>query len=57
MEENVTYFYNAILVDAELLESDGDFKSDHLGYITCIFEDSSNSIFWLWVIHKYKEVT
>ena len=45
MEENVTYFYNAILVDAELLESDGDFKSDHLGYITCIFEDSSNSIF------------
>ena len=31
----------AILVDSEHLESDGVFKPEHLGYITSIFEDTS----------------
>ena len=55
--ENVTDCFAAILVDAEHLESAGGFKPEHLGYITCIFEDNSNSIFRLWDIQKYKEVT
>ena len=46
----------AILVDAERLESAGAFKPEHLGYITSIFEDTSDSRFHLWNIHKYKEV-
>ena len=39
------------------LESVGAFKPEHLGYITCICEDTSDSIFHIWEIHKYKEVT
>ena len=42
--------------DAENLESAGDFNPGHLGYITRIFEDTSDSIFRLWYIHNYKEV-
>ena len=45
------------MVDAERLESDGAFKTDHLGYTTRIFEYTSDSRFRLWVIQKYKEVT
>ena len=37
--------YNAILVDVESLESDGAFKTEHLGYIIQIFDNTSNSIF------------
>ena len=55
--ENVTDCCAAILVDAERLESAGAFKPEHLGYITRIFEDTSDSIFRLWDIQKYKEVT
>ena len=55
--ENDTDFCAAILVDAEHLESDGSFKPEHLGCITCIFEDTSDSRFRLWDIQKYKEVT
>ena len=55
--ENVTDCCAAILVDAERLESAGDFKPEQLGYITCIFEDTSDYRFRLWAIHKYKEVT
>ena len=55
--ENVTDFCAAILVDAERLESAGAFKPEPLGYITHIFEDTSDSIFRLWGIQKYKEVT
>ena len=55
--ENVTDCCAAILVDAERLESVGAFKPDHLGYITRIFEDTSDSRFRLWAIQKYKEVT
>ena len=55
--QNVTDFCAAILVDDERLDSAGAFKPDHLGYITHIFEDTSESIFFLWYIHKYKEVT
>ena len=54
--DNVTDWYASILVDAERLESSGDFKPDHLGYITRIFEDTSDSRFCLWTIQKYKEV-
>ena len=55
--ENVTDCCAAILVDAERLESAGAFKPDNLGYITRIFEDTSDSRFRLWDIQKYKEVT
>ena len=55
--ENVTYFCAEILLDADPLKSDGAFKSDHLGYITHIFEDTSDYRYRLWEIHKYKEVT
>ena len=55
--ENVTHFCAAILVDAERIESAGAFKPEHLGYITRIFEDTSDSRFCLWDIQKYKEVT
>ena len=53
-EVNVTDCCAAILVDAERLESAGAFKSDHLGYITRIFEDTSDSRFRMWYIQKYK---
>ena len=55
--ENVTDCCEEILVDAERLESDRDFNTEHLGYITHIFEDTSDSRFPLWFIQKYKEVT
>ena len=45
------------MVDAERLESAGAFKPEDLGYINLIFEDTSDSIFRLWSIQKYKEVT
>ena len=45
-----------ILVDAERLESAWAFKPEQLGYIIRIFEDTSDSRFRLWAIHKYKEV-
>ena len=54
---NVTDCCAAILVDSERLESSGAFKPEHLGYITRIFENTSDSRFRLWDIHKYKEVT
>ena len=47
-EENVTDCCAEILVNSERLESSGDFKPEHLGYITLIFEDTSDSIFRLW---------
>ena len=52
--ENVTDCYDAILVDAERLDSAGAFKPEHLGYITRIFEDTSDSRSLLWAIQKYK---
>ena len=55
--ENVTDCCAEILIDAERLESMGAFKPEHLGYIICIFEDTSDSRFCLWGIQKYKEVT
>ena len=55
--EYVTDCWAAILVDSEHLESAGDFKPKHLGYINCIFEDTYDSSFCLWAIHKYKKVT
>ena len=55
--KNVPYCCAAILVDAECLESAGAFKPEHLGYIPRIFEDTYNSRFCMWDIHKYKEVT
>ena len=55
--ENVKYCCAEILVDAERLESAGSFKPENLGYITRIFENTSDSRFRLWKIKKYKEVT
>ena len=51
--ESVTYFCGVILVDVGRLESHGVFNSEHLGYITYIFEDTSDSVFRLWSILKY----
>ena len=53
---NVAYCCAAILVDSELLESARSFKPEHLGCITHIFEDTSDSRFRLCDIKKYKEV-
>ena len=44
-------------MDAERLESAGALKPEHPGYITRIFEDTSDSRFCLWDIQKYKKVT
>ena len=46
-----------ILVDAERLESAGAFKPEHLGKITRIFEDTSDSIFRMWDIQKYRRTS
>ena len=54
--ENVTYWWAEILLDAERLESAGVFNNENLGYITLIFEDTSDSRLTLWEIQKYKEV-
>ena len=54
---NVTDCCAEILLDSECLDSARAFKPEHLGYITRIFEDTSDSRFRLWGIHKYKEVT
>ena len=43
--ENITDCCAEILVYAERLESDEDFKPEHLWYINCIFEDTSDSRF------------
>ena len=45
------------MVDSERLESADALKLDHLGYITRIFEDTSDSRSRLWSIQNYKEVT
>ena len=55
--KNVTYFCAEILVDDDRLGSAGAFKPEKLGYITRIFEDTSDSRFRLWDIQMYKEVT
>ena len=53
--EKVKIYCAAILVNSERLESARDVKPDHLGYITCIFEDTSDSRSLLWDIQNYKE--
>ena len=55
--ENVTDYCAVILVYTERLESAGAIKTEHLGYINRIFEDTSDSRFCLWDIQKYKKVT
>ena len=45
--ENVTDCCDVIFVDAEHLESDGAFKTEHLGYIMNIFKYNSDSRFHL----------
>ena len=55
--DNVTDCCAEILVDDELLESARAFKPEHLGYITRTFQDTSDSRFRIWDIHKYKQVT
>ena len=46
-----------ILNHMKRLESAWASKPEHLGYITHIFEDTSDSRFRLWAIEKYKDVT
>ena len=48
--ENNKYFWAAIWVGAEHIESVGSFKPDHLGYIIHTFEDTSDSRLRLWEI-------
>ena len=55
--ENITDCCAAILVNSERLGSAGAFNPEHLGYINHIFEDTSDSRFHLWDIHKYKDMT
>ena len=55
--ENIKYFCAELLVNAERLESSGALNPDHLGYITLIFEDNSDSRCCPWAIHKYKDIT
>ena len=55
--DNVKDFCAAIQVDADFLESSGVFETEDLWYITCAFEDNSDSIICLWEIQKYNQVT
>ena len=55
--DNVTDCCAEMLVDGERLDSSGAFKPKQLGYITHIFEDTSDSRFRLWDIQNYKKVT
>ena len=50
---SITHFCAIILVDCERIDSDRGFKPDKLGYITCIFEDNSDSRFNLWEMQNY----
>ena len=54
--ETVVDLCDAILVDCDCLEIDGAFNTDHLCYITHIFDDTSDSRLHNWVIRNYKEV-
>ena len=54
--ENVTDCCSESLVDAERLESDRALKTNHLRYLTIIFEDTSDYRFPVWAIHKDEEV-
>ena len=54
MGVNVEDCCDAILVDVEHLESAGSFKPDHLSYIICIFENTSDYRFHIWATHNYK---
>ena len=47
---------DVISADAERLEIAGAFNTKHLGYIICIFKDTSDSRFRLWATQKYKVV-
>ena len=49
-------YYDTILVNVESLESAGAFKTNHLGYIIRVFENTSDSRFHIWASQKYKEV-
>ena len=55
--DNTAGWCAVILVDVERLESSGAFNPEHLEYITCIFEYTSDSRFRLWDVQNYKEVT
>ena len=55
--QDVVYWCDSILLDAEHLESDRDFKLNHFNYSTHIFEYTSGSNFFLQAIQKYKKVT
>ena len=52
---DVSDCYDTILVNVESLESAGDFKPEHLGYIIHIFEHTSDYRFHIWATQKYKD--
>ena len=54
--ENVADYCDTILADDDFFESAGSFNPDQIGYIFCIFEDTSDPTFHVWAIQKYKEV-
>ena len=54
--ENIADCCATVMVSTESLESDGSFKPDHIGYITRMFEDTSDYRFLLWEIYNYKQV-
>ena len=56
LEDNVTDFCAAILVEAGNLESDGAFNPYDLVYITRISENNSDPRYHLWETHKYNVV-
>ena len=53
---NVANSCSEILVDDESVESAEAFNPKQLGYITSIFEDTPDTIFYLLLIHRYNEV-
>ena len=51
---NVVDFCAAILVDVDKIDSAVSVNSKHIGYITCIFKNTSVCRFYLWGVQKYK---
>ena len=50
------YYFAAILVYSGLFDSAGAFNTEHLGYITCICEDASDSRFHKWEIQSTRRL-
>ena len=55
--KNVVDFFVAILVNSDPLDIDEAFKINNFGYRNHIFEDTSDSRFYIGEIQKHKKVT